>query len=100
MTDAFPSKENYVLTSQILRAVISIPSNIAEGYARRATRDYVRFLRIAYGSLAELETQLYIAQKQKYLNKVEFEELQEKMTGISKMLSVLIKRLLSKKTSA
>ena len=57
----FPNKERYGLTSQIRRSAVSIPSNIAEGYGRKTTVDYIRMLYIAYGSVCELETQILLA---------------------------------------
>ena len=63
VTAAFPRSELYGLTSQLRRAAVSIPSNIAEGAARRTTRDFISFLHVARGSLAEVETQLLIAQR-------------------------------------
>ena len=57
----FPNDETYGLTSQIRRCAVSIPSNIAEGYGRNSTNDYIHFLRIATGSLYELQTQMEIA---------------------------------------
>lgn len=67
-TQSFPSHEQFGLTSQLRRAAVSVPSNIAEGKAHYSNRDFVRFLRHARGSLAEIETQVLIAQQRKYLN--------------------------------
>jgi len=61
ITAKFPKEERYGLTSQIRRSVVSIPSNIAEGYRRKTTRDYIRMLYISYGSICELETQILLA---------------------------------------
>lgn len=61
MTTAFPRDELYGLTSQIRRSVISIPSNIAEGAARHSRKEFIQFLHVASGSIAELETQLLLA---------------------------------------
>ena len=61
ITTKFPKEELYGLTSQIRRSVVSIPSNIAEGYGRQTTKDYIRILYISYGSVCELETQILLA---------------------------------------
>lgn len=74
-TASFPPSEQFGLTSQIRRSSVSVPSNIAEGYGRRSTGDYIRFLQIAAGSLYELQTQLEIAFNLEYLSKNEFDTL-------------------------
>jgi four helix bundle protein len=69
LTDSFPKHEVYQLSSQMQRAVVSIPSNIAEGHARDFTKEFLRHLSIALGSLAELETQGIIAERRIYIEK-------------------------------
>jgi four helix bundle protein len=66
---AFPKEEVYALTNQVRRAAVSIPSNIAEGQGRRSAREFINFLSIAHGSIREVETQLQIAQRLKYLTR-------------------------------
>ena len=89
----FPSEEKYGLTAQIRRTAVSIPSNIAEGYGRHARLDYVRFLRIAYGSCCELETQLLIARELGYLGSRDFADLESAFSEVERMLSGLIRSL-------
>lgn len=74
-TAKFPAEERYGLTSQIKRSAVSIPSNIAEGYGRRTTSDYIRFPYIAYGSLCELETQIMLASDLKYVTDGNIEDI-------------------------
>lgn len=93
LTNGFPKSEMYGLTSQIRRASISIPSNIAEGNSRRSVADYLQFLKIARGSCAEVETQLIIAQNLKFLNEEHYLKLNQDIIEISKMLNGLINSL-------
>jgi four helix bundle protein len=97
LTRKLPKEETYSLINQIRRSCISIPSNIAEGYGRNSTNDYLRFLQIATGSLYELQTQLEICLNLKYLPKKVFEEVFEQSREIERMLSSLIRRLSVKK---
>jgi four helix bundle protein len=95
---SFPKDETYGVTSQIRRCAISIPSNIAEGYGRNSTSDYIRSLHIATGSLYELQTQLEICLNLQYLNKSNFGKLYESSREIERMLSSLTKKLNDKRT--
>ena len=92
----FPKDELYGLTSQIRRCAISLPSNIAEGYGRNSTNDYIHFLRIASGSLYELQTQMEISLNLQYIDRREFENLYELSREIERMLSSLIRKLRKK----
>jgi four helix bundle protein len=89
----FPSRETYGLTSQIRRCVISIPSNIAEGYGRNSTGDYKRFLQIAVGSLFEFQTQIEIAFNLDYISKESFDEIIQTCNELDKMLYSLIQKI-------
>ena len=89
-----PREEQYALSDQIRRAVVSIPSNIAEGYGRNASREYARFLNIARGSKHELETQLLICVRLGYLAEHQIEPAMALCDEIGKMLNSLIKKLL------
>lgn len=93
LTKAFPAEEMYCLTQQIRRCVISIPSNIAEGYGRNHTKDYIRFLQIASGSLFELQTQIEIALRLKYIDEQAYEPVNSLSIEIEKMLASLIRKL-------
>lgn len=89
-TNMFPRDEMYGLTSQIRRSAVSIPSNIAEGYGRNSTDDYIRFLQISLGSLYETQTQVEISNNLNYLNHEKFHNLHESMREIERMLTALI----------
>jgi four helix bundle protein len=99
LVEGFPKEEIYALTSQVKRASVSIPSNIAEGYGRNSTQSYIHFLNISRGSLFELETQLIVAQKLKFIkNETLFLELVNQITEESKMLNSFINKIESSKS--
>jgi four helix bundle protein len=89
----WPSDERYGLISQARRAAVSVPSNIAEGCARRGPVEFIRFLLIARGSLAEVETQLIIARRLDYVSEDRLESLLESSDELSRMLAGLIAKL-------
>lgn len=93
VTDSFPAKETYGIVGQMRRAVVSVPSNIAEGFMRRHNKEYRQFLYIALGSLAELETQVIISEQLGFLNKEESYKIQTNIDEIDKMTAGLIKCL-------
>lgn len=90
-TGKFPRNESFGLASQIQRASVSIPSNIAEGHARGSNREFHHFLSIALGSTAELETQLIIADKLDYLEQNAVKAMPEKVDKLGKMIRALQK---------
>ncbi len=96
LTENFPKKEVYGLTSQIRRSVISIPSNIAEGFRRYHNKEYRQFLFVALGSCAELETQIIIAKELSYINEDDKVKVLEKSDHLSRMISNLIKKIVVK----
>lgn len=92
-TESFPKHELFGITSQMRRCSISIPSNIAEGQRRGHKAEYIQFLRISFGSGAELETQLLIAYKIGYLTEDSFNELKDLLEEVMKMLNKLLSNL-------
>jgi len=91
-TKGFPVDEKYGLTSQIRRAVVSISSNIAEGCGRRTSRDFVGFMYNAIGSLKEVESELFVAEKLGYVEMGDVENLVGELEEIGRMISGMIKR--------
>jgi four helix bundle protein len=91
LTEQFPRNESFGLVSQIQRASVSIPSNIAEGHARGSNREFHRFLLIALGSTAELETQLIIAERLNYLEQNAAKAMLERVDKLGKMIRALQK---------
>lgn len=92
-TATFPKNEEYGLSSQMRRAAVSVPSNLAEGSARKGLKEFKQFLNIAQGSLSELDTQVELAQMLGYVVNECYAELMSKITEISKMLYGLAKTL-------
>jgi four helix bundle protein len=96
LTKLFPDDERYGLTSQIRRAAVSIPSNIAEGYGRKTTPEYIHSLFIAYGSICELETQILLSIDLSYIAAENMNKIQMDIGDIERMLKALIKSLENK----
>jgi four helix bundle protein len=92
-TDQFPKTEVFALTNQIRRAIVSVPSNIAEGRGRNSDKEFVHYISIAYGSLMETETQLQIACNLGYINQAEVERLLVDAAEIGRMLNGLSRSL-------
>jgi four helix bundle protein len=93
LTARFPKDEMYGMSSQIRRAAVSIPANIADGYGRDQTGSFVQFLRIAQGSARELETHLILAERIRFVDQEAVVPLQELCERVSKMLRSLIRSL-------
>jgi four helix bundle protein len=96
-TKKFPQEEVYDLTSQIKRAPISIPSNIAEGYGREGKNDYLKFLNITMSSLFELQTQLEIGKNLNFISENNFISIYEDTRELEQMLSSFIKTIKTSK---
>jgi four helix bundle protein len=86
LTKKFPLEERYSLSSQMQRAAVSIPSNIAEGWMRKSSKSFIQFLRISLGSVGELETQTEIAKQEEYIDDVEYQETIRQIEEVRKML--------------
>jgi four helix bundle protein len=93
LTKEFPREELYGLSAQMRRCAVSIPSNTAEGFTRKHNKEYKQFLYISLGSCAELETQIEIAFRLKYLNEQAKEVLLEKTNHVTRMTMNLLKCL-------
>ena len=93
ITKMFPGEERYVLSSQMRRSALSIPSNIAEGYGRKTRADYIRILYIAYGSVCELDTQISLSGDLDYIRESLLEKYQKEISEVGIMLRALIRAL-------
>jgi len=94
LTRTFPKEETYALASQIQRAAVSIPSNIAEGHTREHIKEYLHHLSMAQASLAELETQLEIAKRLSYISSQQLQQVLERISSLGKQLYSLRNSLL------
>ena len=86
MTDGFPKEEKFGLTSQIRRAAVSVPANIAEGAARESPREFAHFLSNAQGSASELATELLIAHRLRFLSEKDYSQLNSELDNIGRMI--------------
>lgn len=93
ITKKFPKHELFGLTSQLCRAAVSVPANIAEGYERQYKKEYIQFLTIARGSLGEVETYLMLAKDLEYIEKDTYNNLEEKRQEIGRLLRGLTRSL-------
>jgi four helix bundle protein len=93
LTKLFPGSEMYGMTSQIRRAAVSVPANIAEGYGREYRQEYIQFLRIAQGSLKELETHLILSVRVELTKEETVEPILKICDDVGKMLRALIRSL-------
>jgi four helix bundle protein len=99
VTKTFPSSEMYGLVNQMRRAAVSVPSNIAEGQARKSHAEFARFLSISQGSLAELETQMIIARELGYQSDMQFNEIASLHDEVSRMLVALKAKITESKNA-
>jgi four helix bundle protein len=93
ITEKLPAKERWGLLSQMRRAAVSVPSNIAEGYGRQSSGNYIQFLSISRGSLLELETQLELCIRLQYFTRIDSVKILNETMEINKMLTSLISKI-------
>jgi four helix bundle protein len=93
VSDTMPRHERFGLVSQLRRAAVSVPSNIAEGSARRTTRDFIAFLHVARGSIAAMETQMLLAQRVGYLSEQQVDSIMSRLAEVGRLLNGLIAAL-------
>jgi four helix bundle protein len=93
ITNSFPGPEIYGLVSQMRRAVVSIPSNIAEGAARTSKKEFLQFINVAQGSVSELDTQIELAKELEYITQQKYNEMISLLTIISKQLYGLARKV-------
>jgi len=86
VTNTFPVNERFGLISQLQRAAVSVPTNISEGSAKSSNKDFARFLEISLGSTFELETELFVSLNLSYIDQEQYNQLQEKLAELQKMI--------------
>ena len=99
LLEKFPKEEKYRIIDQLVRAVVSIPTNISEGFGRYTSKDYVHFLIIAIGSVSEVKYLVLLSKDLSYITNREFDELKKELDDIVKMLSGLINSLRKKQAN-
>jgi len=98
LLEKFPKEEKYRVIDQLVRAVVSIPTNIAEGFGRYSSKDYVHFLIIARGSVSEVKYLVLLSRDLSYITETEYNELKKELDEIGKMLNGLINSLRKKQS--
>ena len=93
LTNKFPKTEQYGLVSQMQRAAVSIPANIAEGSAKSSNKDFIRFLEFSLGSIFELETQIIISKELNYLSEEDFNSIDKQIQEVQKMIISFMSQL-------
>ena len=96
ITESFPESEKFGLVSQLRRAAVSLPSNLAEGSGRNGKKELINFLHIARGSLFEIGTQLEISQRLGFVSQDDYDKLEERRATIQRMMNALISSLRKK----